>query len=93
MERLIPEADASHCWEEKRGEGEREEITGERGKDKDHKKESKAQKKERGSMQSSDFVDQSDTKKRQVSKHMKLLVQFPDSYDVKFRFRFNAGHV
>ena len=68
-------------------------TTGERGKDKDHKKESKAQKKERGSMQSSDFVDQSDTKKRQVSKHMKLLVQFPDSYDVKFRFRFNAGHV
>ena len=53
----------------------------------------KAKKKERGSMQSSDFVDQSDTKKRQVSKHMKLLVQFPDSYDVKFRFRFNAGHV
>ena len=34
-------------------------------------------------MQSSDFVDQSDTKKRQVSKHMKLFVQFPDSYDVK----------
>ena len=57
------------------------------------RKKAKPKKKERGSMQSSDFVDQSDTKKRQVSKHMKLLVQFPDSYDVKFRFRFNAGHV
>ena len=57
------------------------------------RKKAQPKKKERGSMQSSDFVDQSDTKKRQVSKHMKLLVQFPDSYDVKFRFRFNAGHV
>ena len=58
-------------------------TTGERGKDKDHKEESEPKKKERGGMQSSDFVDQSDTKKRQVSKHMKLLVQFLDSLDVK----------